>query len=390
MNTVTQQLDKIAQLVTSHEGKLQFSSKKNHIIVIYAMLLILGLCGCLAIYSATFSSSSPKFFVIKQFLWLVAGLLTLWCSSIIKFKYYLKLILPIIGIFYALLILVLIRGHQVNGMNGWFEIPVKLFSFKCYFQPSEVAKAFFVLFLAKYLLNFKNDFKNFCSFSIVAVLWSVPIMLQPDLGTLLIYAIAMLFYFVTQVKRWQYILLWSLPLIVALMWIFFNHSYITERLLGFLYPEADPLNSGWHINQFRYTIARGGLTGASWGNAIWANNFLPLAHSDSAYASISEACGFTGMFIVCLSLASLSYCGFYLAEYTQNLVARRFILGATIIFSTQTLLHMAVNLTIFPTTGITLPILSYGGSSMIATMLLFGIMISAAKCENTANNNNLK
>ena len=372
--------------VSIHNGNeknenIILQQKKNHIIVIYAMLLTLGLCGCLAIYSATFNSNHPKFFVVKQFLWLFFGVLLLWVSSLIKFKYYQKIIMPLIIVCYFLLILVLFKGHAVNGMNGWFEFPVKIFSFKFYFQPSEVAKAVFILFSSQYLLNSKNDWKNFWHYSLIAAIWLLPIVLQPDFGTVLVYAVALALFFFNEVKNWKYILLWSIPLIVALIWIFMDPSYVTERFIGFLYPESDPFNSGWHINQFRYTIARGGLAGSNWGNAIWANYYLPLAHSDSAYASISEACGFVGMLIVCLSLASLSYCGFFLSEKTQNLVARRYILGATIIFSCQALIHMGVNLTLLPTTGITLPILSYGGSSMIATMLLFGIMISAAKSD---------
>ncbi len=354
---------------------------KNHIIMIYAMLWILGLFGCLAIYSATFNSLHPKFFVLKQLLWLIAGVTLLWTSAQIKFKYYQKLSLPLIVISYFLLILVLFKGHAVNGMNGWFEFPVRLFSFKFYFQPSEVVKGIFILFISQYFLNDKNDWKNFYKYSLMALLWLLPIIAQPDFGTVLIYGVTLVVFYFSQCKKWKLILLWLIPVALALIWIFVNPSYVTERFMGFLYPDLDPLNSGWHINQFRYTIARGGLTGSNWGNAIWANYYLPLAHSDSAYASISEACGFVGMMIVCLGLASLSYCGFYLTEKTANNVARRYILGATIIFSCQALIHMGVNLTLLPTTGITLPILSYGGSSMIATMLLFGIMISAAKSD---------
>ena len=340
---------------------------------IYIILLILGLWGCMAIYSATYNNSQPLYYVIKQIIWLGFAYAVLYLSSEISFKYYKKYSIAIAAFSWTLLILVLYTGTKINGMRGWFDFDV------FFLQPSELCKTPLILLTASVLLKGKNDRKNFLRLSMITALWLIPVLLQPDIGTVIVYLSGITLTYITCCKNWKYIFYWVLPGITAFSYILLTKPYVTKRFAGFLWPDNDIANAGWHVKQFQYTLARGGLTGTNWGNAIWANTYLPLPHSDSAYASIAEAIGFLGIFVVCIGFASLVYICFKLVEKTKSRSAKIFIIGIAMMFAAQTLIHMAVNVTLLPPTGITLPILSYGGSSLVSTMLAFGLVISAAK-----------
>jgi cell division protein FtsW (lipid II flippase) len=126
-------------------------------------------------------------------------------------------------------------------------------------------------------------------------------------------------------------------------------------------------------------MARGGLIGQNWGHSLWSNSFLPLPYSDSAFASLVEAIGFLGSIPVIISFCILTFAGYKLGIETPERINKTFILSIIFLITFQALLHISVNVTMLPATGITLPLFSYGGSSMIATMLSIGMMLSAAR-----------
>lgn len=345
---------------------------ENMAIILYPMLFLLGLWGCLAIYNSTCYSEQPFHFAGRQFVWLLIGMLLLFLSSKIPFILYKEGIFAIAAISYIPLIAVLAWGTQVNGMNGWFSWN------GIFFQPSEFAKAPFLLLLCCVNARIEDEFRRFIALLGVTVLWMIPVALQPDMGTCLVYFCGFFLVYWIGGGRIKYFFFSLAALLPILIFFIMRNPYIFSRFQGFLDPLADPLGKGWHVMQFRYTLARGGFWGASWGKAVWANSYLPLAHSDSAFASLTESVGFAGAFPVIAGIMIICLVACRMADRQTDKLRRTFIFCVPALFALQSLIHISVNLTILPTTGITLPILSYGGSSLVSTMIAFGIFLSAA------------
>ena len=165
-----------------------------------------------------------------------------------------------------------------------------------------------------------------------------------------------------------------------------THPYAWRRIIGFCNPGADPEGSGWHVRQFALAAARGHWFGSKLGGAIWSNAYLPLPYNDSAFATLLETLGLVGA-----ALLLALYCGLLASLVALSRrpklrpEAELFILGAAVLTALQLLLHVGVNLGLLPTTGLTLPLVSYGGSSLLGCCMLFGMAISAARDCNGGN-----
>lgn len=346
--------------------------------IIYFLLFFMGIWGCLAIYNATFLHENPFYYAGRQLLWLLSGIFIMYIISLVPFEFFRNNIPTIALIFYIPLLLVLLFGVKINGMRGWFELG------SVFIQPSELAKGPFVLLLCWLAWKHENSFKKFWVMALVTLLWILPIALEPDFGTLSIYVAAFLVVYWISGGQMRYIFISLIAFVLYAFYYMSRHKYVLARITGFWDPQADPLGSGWHICQFQYTLARGGLWGESWGNAFWANSYLPLSHSDSAFATLTEAIGFAGAVPIVLAIVVLSVLAYKLAHSCEDELSKFYIFGAVFIFTVQSMLHISVNVTMLPPTGITLPMLSYGGSSLMATMLIFGMALSAyAKSENS-------
>jgi cell division protein FtsW len=268
---------------------------------------------------------------------------------------------------------VLFLGIKVNGMRGWFDLGF------AYFQPSELSKPIFILTLCAITKISKTDIKLFFNLTGITLLWCIPLALQPDFGTLIVYLAGFFIVYILAGGKFLYLLPGLALLIPTALYIYTSTPYITARIAGFLNPEKTITGAGWHILQFQYTMARGGFSGQSWGKSLWANSYLPLSYSDSAFASMVEAIGFIGTIPVILGFCILAYAGYRLSLHAKNDINKIFICAMPIVISIQAMIHISVNVTMFPATGITLPLFSYGGSSLISIMLSFGIILSATK-----------
>jgi cell division protein FtsW len=342
------------------------------VMFIQSLVFLLGLWGCLAIYNSNYLGDSPLFYVGRQLLWLVFGMVVMFLFQRLPFSMLRENAEFLALAAYIPLLAVLIFGVRINGMKGWYSLGF------AYIQPSEFAKPFFVLTLCHFGTKMKPGFKRFIMLAAITLLWVIPVLLEPDVGSALIFVLAFAaVYWLLGGALWHLLILPLVGVPALAVLIRFN-PYIIDRLTGFINPDLDPLGSGWHIRQFQFTLARGGALGAKMGKALWSNAYLPLSHSDSVFASIVESLGVLGAVPVLLLFAAIIY-GFYkLALQAKNQYRSVFILGSAMVFALQALVHVSVNVTIFPPTGLTLPILSYGGSSMVSTLLAFGLMFSAA------------
>lgn len=341
-------------------------------LLILLSLFVLGLWGCLAIYNATCYGPSPFYFVGRQLLWLVLSMIVLLVCSSIPFSFYRNNAELIVGIFYVPLLLVLIFGVQINGMTGWFAID------NVFIQPSELAKGAFILSLCHWGYKMEPGWPRFGGMLLLTLVWTLPVALQPDIGTAMVYIAGFIVMFWLIDGKLKCLLTIPAILLPICAGLLYSSTYLMNRVLGFLNPESDPLGIGWHVRQFQFTLARGGLWGTKWGKALWANSYLPLSHSDSVYASLSEALGFAGALPVVILMALLVFFAYRLTLKVKDEFRKSIILGVAMLFAIQALIHVSVNVTLMPVTGITMPVLSYGGSSLLATMAAFGVLLSAA------------
>jgi len=345
----------------------------NTTVLVQSLLFLLCIWGCLAIYNSNTLGASPLYFVGRQLLWLVMGMMVMLLAQRVPFSFYSDNALTAGAIAYISLLAVLLWGTQINGMRGWFTFGWASASI----QPSEFAKPFFILMLCHFAIRGKNDLKTFLRLSLITLLWLIPILLQPDAGTALVYLLAFLIVCILVGTPVKYLLTLPALLTPLAVWILYENPYILKRFSGFWDPSSDPLGSGWHIRQFQFTIARGGWFGAKMGNATWSNSYLPLSHSDSVFATITESLGFVGTLPILMLFGIIIFVLYRLALHLRGQYQKLFIIGMLSLIAVQTLIHISVNVAILPPTGLTLPLLSYGGSSLLSTLLAFGIILSA-------------
>lgn len=343
---------------------------------IAVFLIVAGLTGCLTIYSALAFSGDMAAFQIRQLIYLVPGIFLFIASALIPFSWYRRAALPLLLFQIFLLLTVLFYGPQINGMHGWFQFG------KFYIQPSEFSKAVLLLYLCVYC-GPKKEMKlaDWIRILAASALMIFLILLEPDFGSALVFfAIFFIIVFLRGIKIYYFTAAIGMMILSALLFLLHN-DYALKRILGFLYQDANSSGNAWHIRQFQYTMAHGGWAGADWGNTLWSGAFLPLPHTDSLYASIVEASGFIGgsLIILAFLILAVTFCILSWKIKGENDDRRFFVFCTGGVIAVQALIHISVNCTLIPPTGITLPILSYGGSSLFSLMFTFGIACSALR-----------
>ena len=342
-------------------------------------IILLTLFGLIMIYSASSIWAEYKFndafkYFKSQLFFLIIGYIMMFFISKIPADYYLKYSNHILFICLTLLILVLIPGIGTvrNGSRSWFGIgPFGI-------QPSEATKLGLIIFTSKYLTNNKIKEVKTSILPILLILIIVfgLIMLQPDLGTGVIIVMAIVsLLFVAGVNMSFFVKLGIIGLlgIIALIII---APYRIARITAFLNPWQDPLGSGFQIIQSLYAIGPGGLLGMGLGNSIQKHFYLPEPQTDFIFAIISEELGFLGVLIVSTLFLIIIYQGFKIAISCEDKFKKYLAYGITFSLAFQTILNLMVVVGLIPVTGVTLPFLSYGGSSLLVSMSEMGILFS--------------
>ncbi len=341
-----------------------------------ALLLILcGLLGCLAIYNSRAYGADPTVFVMRQLFWLLPCILVFLVSAAVPFGWYRKASSWLMAAGIVMLALVLCCGETINGMRGWLRFG------RINLQPSELVKTFFLLYLCvQWDSGEKMSLRKTLKIFLVSGICMGLVMAEPDYGGTVMFFLIFLLVAVTGGTRLHHLLAAGGTMILASLYFLLKNDYALIRIMGFLNQES---SSAWHIRQFQYTMAHGGWTGADWGKTLWSGSFLPLPHTDSLYASIVESTGFLGGLLVIAGFLAMSiaFCVLSWKVRGGRNDRRYFIFAAGAIYLIQALIHISVNCVLIPPTGITLPILSYGGSSLLGVLLTFGIAFSAARSD---------
>ena len=342
-------------------------------------VIILSLFGLLMIYSssniwATYKFNDPYKYLKSQGIFLIIGYFLMCFISKIPFNIYKKYSNKILLVCIILLILVLIPGIGTirNGSRSWFGIgPLGI-------QPSEFAKLGLIIFTSKYLSNNKiKDIKtSVLPILMVVILIFGLIMLQPDFGTGIIIVVSIIsLLFVSGVNMNFFIKMGLLGLIGIVVLVIIA-PYRMARITSFLNPWSDPLGSGFQIIQSLYAIGPGGLLGMGLGNSIQKHFYLPEPQTDFIFSIISEELGFAGVIIVVSLFITIIYRGLKISIKQEDKFAKYLSYGITFSIAFQTILNLMVVVGLIPVTGVTLPFLSYGGSSLLISMIEIGILLN--------------
>ncbi len=347
-------------------------------------IIILSLFGLLMIYSSSYVWSLYKFnnaykFIITQGIFLIIGYIIIYFMLKIPYTSYLSYSNVIFFICFILLILVLIPGIGTvrNGSRSWFGIG------NFGIQPSEFSKLGMIIFTSKYLYNNEKELRDIKKgvFPVLIVLFLIfgLIMLQPDFGTGVIIVITIVvLLFISGVKMGFFVRVGFLGILGVVVLVVIA-PYRLKRILSFLDPWSDPLGSGFQIIQSLYAIGPGGLLGMGFGNSIQKHFYLPEPQTDFIFSIISEEFGFMGVLIVASLFILIIYRGFRISKNCENKFGKYLAFGITFGFAFQALLNLMVVVGLIPVTGVTLPFLSYGGSSLLITMISMGILLNISK-----------
>jgi len=358
--------------------------KKPYDKVLFFTVLVIGIFGIVMIYSASSIWAEYKFhdalkFVKSQSMFFVIGIFLCHFVSKIDSKFWFSHANKILFGCFLLLVLVLIPGIGTvrNGSRSWFGIG------GMGIQPSEFAKIGLIIFVSKYLSQNRKDLRDIKKgvFPILLVIgiFFLLIMLEPDFGTAMVIALTLIsLIFISGVKISFFVKIGLLGLlgIVALIII---APYRMARIVSFLNPWSDPLGSGFQIIQSLYAIGPGGLLGQGFLNSHQKHFYLPEPQTDFIFSIISEEFGFLGVLIVVSFFFFLFYRSVHIALRESDLFSKFLVFGLSIGILIQATLNLSVVIGLIPVTGVTLPFFSYGGSSLLVTMVSIGIILSVSR-----------
>ena len=358
--------------------------KRNIDLILLFAVIFISIFGVIMIYSSSSVWAEYKFddafkYLKHQSIFLIIGIILMITISKIPYTYYLNKANIILLVCFFLLILVLIPGVGTvrNGSRSWFGIG----GFGI--QPSEFMKLSLIIFVSKYLEKNEKDMSNIKRgvlpiLGITLIVFAL-IMLQPDFGTgviIVMSVVGLLFISGVSMKFFYIALFFG---IIGAVLLIIAAPYRFKRILSFIDPWIDPLGSGFQAIQSLFAIGPGGLLGLGLGNSIQKHFYLPEPQTDFIFAIISEELGFLGIVIVATLFLTIIYRGFRISINAKDHFSKYLAFGITFQLAFQTLLNLMVVVSLIPITGVTLPFLSYGGSSLLITLCEMGVLLNISR-----------
>jgi rod shape determining protein RodA len=339
--------------------------------------LVIASIGCTLIYSATYFGDPTLNILRKQLLWMAIGLVLMAIFIVVDYHVLFDIAPILYGIGMALLMYLLVYGRVRAHVKSWIQLPGGF-----QFQPSEFMKIFTALMLAKFFDSNERAYLNFRSFLMAMAIIGGPVLLiivQPDFGTAATFApligVAMFFGGI----RWRFWLIGLLivAILLPLGWHFFLKGYQKERIMIFLNPERDPLGSGYQVTQAKIAIGSGGIHGKGFKQGTQAKlEFLPARHTDFIFAVLGEEWGFIGVMIVLGLYLFLIVQALSFAKHARDRGGTFLVISLICFFIFHILINVSMQIGVLPTTGIPLPLISYGGSSTMMFFIAIGLMLN--------------
>lgn len=350
------------------------------------LTLLLVAFGLIMLYSASYArayyvtGNSASYFT-SQLVFALAGVAVMLAISRVPYEWYQKFSTLIFAVTVALLTAVLLVGTNVNGATRWINLGFTQF------QPSEIAKFSLIVSLSALMTKYQENIKSLrsfiacaCALLIVAAL----LILEPHFSATVIVAALCFCMMAIGGLNWKY-----LGTVVALggtglLAMLLMGGYTSDRITAWLNPEADPLDKGLQILQSEYAIGSGGLLGLGFGKGRQKYLYLPEEHNDYIFAIVCEELGFIGAIAILLLFAFLILRGYWIAIHARDRFSMLLAAGLTTLLALQVVINVAVVTNLLPSTGISLPFFSSGGTALIMQLAECGIMLNISRSISTS------
>jgi rod shape determining protein RodA len=350
------------------------------------LVATLGLVACslIALRGATQNdiAGDPHYYVVRQGIYAGVGLILMYAVSRLDYSRLRELRYPIYGVMLGLLVLVLAIAAATRGARSWIALP--FFNF----QPSELGKVLLVVTVSAFLVDRMRRMGRDTTARIM-LLGLIPTMLviaEPDLGSAMVYVAGTFAVLFVAGAPWRHfaalgtliaVAITAVLVVAPMAGVEVLEPYQVDRLTSFLHPSADPGDEGYQQQQALIAMGSGEKTGRGVANATQTSlNFLPEHHTDFIFAVIGETFGFAGCALVLSLYALLIWRGLHILTVAKNLYGALMAGGITVMLLFQLFVNIGMNVGIAPITGVTAPLLSFGGSSMLATFLALGLLHS--------------
>ena len=347
-------------------------------------VLILLAIGVAMVFSASSISSQLKYqdkyhFLKSQGAYALLGIAVMLFLSRFNYKILGKFapILVVVSIVLLLLVFVPGIGFQANGAWRWIQIgPIPM-------QPSEFAKFTLILFMAKSISNKKDKIRTFFQgvvpYILLMSVYCILIILEPNKSMAMIFVLITFALLFSAGAKITHLLVWGLPLIPAAAYIFIKDKYSLLRITSYMDPWADPLKSGYQAIQSLLALGSGGLFGLGLGNSRQKFFYIPEPQNDFIFSIIGEELGFIGTFTIIVLFLLLIWRGIRIAMHAPDSFGCLLATGIVCMIAIQVILNIAVATVSIPTTGVSLPFISSGGTSLLFAMANMGILLNISK-----------
>ena len=309
----------------------------------------------------------------------VLGVVALIVASRIPYQFWKKNSFYIFfgSLFLTALVFVPGIGVEHGGAQRWIYIgPVSI-------QPAEILKIGFILYFAAFLSSLKGNLHSFkngiLQIFIILTMVGIVLLKQPDTGTFIVIMVTALAMFIAAGGKWRYVFGFCTAGVASLLIVTVMRPYIRERLLTFIDPARDALNSGWQIKQSLIAIGSGELTGRGFGQSIQKFGYLPEPIGDSIFPVAAEEFGFIGGVIIIALFVALAMRGLSIVKKAPNQFSGLLVLGIVIMITVQSFWNIGSMLSVFPLTGMPLLFISHGGTAFILVMFSVGIILNVSK-----------
>jgi len=352
--------------------------------VLFFTTIILAFSGLVMVYSASsmlrpLDGNASGVFLNKQFLFVVFGLAVMAATMKIDYHAYQlpRFIWALLAFTIVALVAVLVFGPKINGTRRWFHLA------GVGIQPSELAKIAMVIFTAAVLARRMDRIRElrYALGPIAMVLAAIfaLIYFEPDFGSAVAIAVVVAVMVFAAGIPIRYLLMIGAGALPILAGIAVLEPYRVKRFLIFLHPDSDPQGKGFQILQSLIAVGTGGVTGRGLGESIQKMSFLPFPHTDFIYAVTAEELGLIGATLMLVCFAILTWRGLRVVSRAPDAFGSLLALGVTAMIAVQAFMNISVVLGLLPTKGIPLPLVSYGGSSLIASLLAMGVLLNISQ-----------
>lgn len=351
---------------------------------LFIIFLTLTLFGILMIYEASSmyafkANADAAYFFKRQFLFFLVGIFFFFLTLLADLEFLKRYSKEFLLVVIFCLIAVIFVGKKAGGAKRWLQLgPLS-------FQPSEILKISFLLYCADYCQRKRGLLRNIRSglipLGLILFLISVLLILQPDFGTAVfwvLWTIIFLFLFGARQKHLIFVILGATFIVLFLINLY---PYRLSRIIAYLNPFGDPRGAGFQLIQSQIAYGVGGIWGVGLGEGLQKLFFLPAAHTDFIFSIIAEEFGLWGALGLIFILFLIFHKMFRIAKFTRPGFRRGLLWGIVLIFFLEIAINIGVSCGLFPTKGLPLPFMSYGGSNLVVHYILLGLFFNASRAE---------